>query len=41
MQEFHGPVEGFGGPAFRESHGNELVLFVRVGHPLSDFNQPL
>lgn len=41
MQKFHSPVEGFGGASFRESHGNEFILFVRVGHPLADFHQPL
>ena len=41
MQEFRGPVEGFCGASFRESHGNELILFVRVGHTLSNFHQPL
>lgn len=41
MQEFHGPVEGFGGASFRQRHGNEFVLFVRAGHPLANFHQPL
>jgi hypothetical protein len=41
LQEFHGPVEGFGGPPFRQSHGNEFVLFVRIGHPFANFHQPL
>lgn len=41
MQEFHGPIKGFGGAPFRESHGNEFILFVRVGHPLADFDESL
>lgn len=41
MQEFHGSVEGFGGASFRQRHGNEFVLFVRAGHPLANFHQPL
>ena len=41
MQEFHGPVEGFGGAAFRQSHGNEFILLVRAGHPFANFHQAL
>ena len=41
MQEFHGVVEGFGGAPFRQRHGNEFVLFVRVRHPFANFHQAL